>query len=58
MNTKIVVTVEKGIVISICGDPIDPKIELEFIVKDIDCINAGDPDPLNDIDTSDFVQYW
>ena len=21
-------------------------------------INAGDPDPLNDIDASDFVQYW
>ena len=58
MGTKIVVTVEDGVVTQIYGDPINPKIELEFIVRDVDCINAGDPDPLEETDMGNFVQYW
>lgn len=54
---KIIVEVSGGMVQQIYGDRIPENIELEFIVRDFDNIEAGDPDPVGE-NYEPAVYYW
>lgn len=54
----IYIEVNGGCVTAIYGKQIPSDIQLNFIVRDMDSIAIGDPDPVNEDDTDEFVNYW
>ena len=46
--SRIFIDVKGGCVQSIYGEPVPDDVSLEFIIRDHDNIDAGDPDPLDD----------
>lgn len=54
---RIYVEVEGGCVTAICGDRLDTKEQIMFVVRDFDNIHAGDEDPAPE-GYEPEVLYW
>ena len=54
---RIVIEVHNGAVQAVYGDKLKTKEQIEFIVRDWDNINAGDPDPVG-FENEPEVRYW
>lgn len=60
---RLIVEVEGGVVQSIYGDAMPEGVELDLVVRDLDNIDQGDPDPLTEQDMKDKYKrkmtfYW
>lgn len=56
MVTKIVMEIEGGCLQAVYGDRLPEGVDVEFILRDMDNIEAGDPDPVKDYTPE--VHYW
>jgi hypothetical protein len=53
----IYVEIKGGALQNICGDQLPTDCQIEFILRDFDNIEAGDPDPQPE-DYKPEVYYW
>lgn len=56
MKHKIVIEIEGGVLQSIYGDKL--PVDVEFILRDMDNIEAGDDDPISSDEEQNMVSYW
>lgn len=54
---RIVMEVRGGCLQAVYGDRLPEDVQVEFILRDFDNINAGDPDPMGE-DYEPEVHYW
>lgn len=56
--TRIYIEIAGGALQGVYGDPLPEGVEVEFILRDMDNIEAGDEDPLPDGIPGEHTFYW
>ena len=54
---RIVIDIQGGLLQAVYGDRLPENVEVEFILRDRDNIDDGDPDPMGE-DYEPDVYYW
>lgn len=58
MIYKFIIQINNGVLTAVYGNPLPEDIAVEFILRDMDNISEGDPDPLDQEDTGNFINYY